>query len=77
MILNIGKSNILTIEVECDHRRIKRLIKYGLRRNSFKTGYKTIRGYEAMYMIRKGQIKDTKSYLDQVRVIEELFGLSA
>ena len=30
-----------------------------------------------MYMIRKGQIKDTKSYLDQVRVIEELFGLSA
>ena len=63
--------------IECDHRRIKRLIKYGLGFHSFKTGCKTIRGYEAMYMIRKGQIKDTKTYLDQVRVIEALFGLSA
>ena len=45
--------------------------------HSFKTGYKTIRGYEAMYMIRKGQIRNTKSYLDQVRVIEKLFKLAA
>ena len=30
-----------------------------------------------MYMIRKGQIKNTKDYLDQVRIIEELFELSA
>ena len=64
-------------EVECDHRRIKRLIKYGLGFHSFKTGYKTIRGYEAMYMIRKGQIRNTKSYLDQVRMIEKLFKLAA
>ena len=71
------KVKYLNNRIECDHRRIKRLIKYGLRCNSFKTGCKTIRGYEAMYMIRKGQIKDTKSYLDQVRMLEKLFGLAA
>ena len=71
------KVKYLNNRIECDHRRIKRLIKYGLGFHSFKTGYKTIRGYEAMYMIRKGQIKNTKSYLDQVRMIEELFGLAA
>ena len=71
------KVKYLNNRIECDHRRIKRLIKYGLGFHSFKTGYKTIRGYEAMYMIRKGQIRDTKSYLDQVRMIEELFGIAA
>ena len=30
-----------------------------------------------MYMIRKGQVRSTKSYLDQVRVIEKLFKLAA
>ena len=71
------KVKYLNNRIECDHRRIKRLIKYGLGFHSFKTGYKTIRGYEAMYMIRKGQIRNTKSYLDQVRMIEELFGIAA
>ena len=71
------KVKYLNNRIECDHRRIKRLIRYGLGFHSFKTGYKTIRGYEAMYMIRKGQVKNTKSYLDQVIMIEELFGLSA
>ena len=71
----------LNNRIECDHRRIKRLIKYGPGFHSFKTGCKTIREYKAMYMIRKGQIRNTKSYLesnlDQVRVIEELFRLAA
>ena len=71
------KVKYLNNRIECDHRRIKRLIKYGLGFHSFKTGYKTIRGYEAMYMIRKGQVRNTRSYLDQVRIIEELFGLAA
>ena len=71
------KVKYLNNRIECDHRRIKRLIKYGLRCNSFKTGYKTIRGYEAMYMIRKGQVRNTISYLDQVKMIEKLFGLVA
>jgi hypothetical protein len=45
--------------------------------HSFRTGCKTIRGYEAMYMIRKGQVKNANTYLEQVRMIEGLFGLAA
>ena len=66
-----------TDRIECDHRRIKRLIKYGLGFHSLRTGNKTIRGYEAMYMIRKGQVKNTTTYLEQVKMIGELFGVAA
>ena len=44
------KVKYLNNRIECDHRRIKRLIKYALGFHSFRTGYKTIRGYEAMYL---------------------------
>ena len=67
----------LNNRIECDHRRIKRLINHGLGFHSFRTGYKTIRGYEAMYMIRKGQAKDATTYLEQVKMIEELFGVAS
>ena len=70
------KVKYLNNRIECDHRRIKRLIKYGLGFHSFRTGYKTIRGYEAMYMIRKGQVKNTTTYLEQVKMIENLFGIA-
>src|SRR5918993_1019020 len=42
--------------VEQDHRRIKRLVRPGLGFKSFVTATQTIAGYEAMAMIRKGQI---------------------
>ena len=71
------KVKYLNNRIECDHRRIKRLIKYGLGFHSFKTGYKTIRGYESMCMIRKGQVKNTTTYLEQVNMIENLFGVAA
>ena len=71
------KVKYLNNRVECDHRRIKRLIKYGLGFDSFRTGHKTIRGYEAMCMIRKGQVKNTTTYLEQVKMIEKLFGVAA
>ena len=67
----------LNNRIECDHRRIKRLIKYGLGFHSLRTGNKTIQGYEAMYMIRKGQVKNTTTYLEQVKMIGELFGVAA
>jgi len=67
----------LNNRIECDHRRIKRLIKYGLGFHSFRTGYKTIRGYEAMYMIKKGQVKNATTYLKQVKTIENLFGVTS
>ena len=47
---------VLNNIVEQDHRRIKRLVRPGLGFKSFTTVSRTIAGYEAMAMIRKGQI---------------------
>ena len=43
--------------VEQDHRFIKWRIKPGLGFHSYPTAWRTIRGYEMMHMIRKGQIE--------------------
>ena len=67
----------LNNRVESDHRRIKRLIKHGLGFKGFWSAHRTIRGYEAMYMIRKGQVKlPNDSYLEQVKFIENIFGVA-
>ncbi len=42
--------------VEQDHRRIKRLVRPGLGFKSVTSAAQTLSGYEAMAMIRKGQI---------------------
>jgi hypothetical protein len=44
--------------VEHDHRRVKRLIRAGFVFGSFHTARRTLAGYEAMAMIRKGQVRD-------------------
>ena len=46
--------------VKQDHRFLKKRIKPGLGFGSFNTARRTIRGYEAMNMIRKGQIQDAE-----------------
>ncbi|MFK7827042.1 MAG: IS6 family transposase [Oligoflexales bacterium] len=71
------KVKYLNNNIESDHRRVKKLIKFGLWLKSFRTAYKTIRGYEAMHMIMKGQMKNAKTSLEQKREIEKLFGLAA
>ena len=43
--------------VEQDHRGIKRLVKPGMGFGSFKTARRTLKGYEMMNMMRKGQIQ--------------------
>jgi transposase, IS6 family len=43
--------------VEQDHRRVKRLVRPGLGFGSFRTARRTLAGYEAMAMIRKGQVR--------------------
>ena len=53
----------LNNRIEQDHRFIKRRVKPGLGFGSFPTAWRTIQGYEAMNMIRKGQIR-TASKLD-------------
>ena len=42
---------------EQDHRRIKRLTGPGLGFASFRTARRTLAGYEAMAMMRKGQVR--------------------
>jgi transposase-like protein len=43
--------------VEQDHRFIKRLVNPGMGFGSFNTARRTLRGYEAMNMICKGQVQ--------------------
>jgi len=41
--------------IEQDHRAVKRLTKAGMGFKSFNTARRTLRGFEAMNMLRKGQ----------------------
>jgi transposase-like protein len=65
--------------IEQDHRFIKKLVKPGLGFQSFHTAWRTIRGYEIMNAIRKGQIDSIKKgdILEQINFIESLFGIAA
>jgi IS6 family transposase len=65
--------------VEQDHRRIRRLIRPGLGFGGFWTARPTLAGFEAMAMIRKGQVhkiggRDMKA---QANFIAELFQTAA
>jgi len=65
--------------IEQDHRFIKRRVNPGLGFFSFNTAGRTIRGYEATHMMRKGQIEGVgKGDLEgQVRFVERLFKVAA
>jgi transposase-like protein len=65
--------------LEQDHRAIKRRInaKQGFR--EFQAARRTIQGYEAMNMIRKGQVRWVKGndVQRQIRFIHKLFKVAA
>src|SRR3954469_9448017 len=63
--------------VEQDHRAIKRRIQASLGFRSFAGAERTIQGYEAMHMIRKGQVRwlAKGDIAEQVRFIRYIFGL--
>ena len=65
--------------VEQDHRFIKRLVNPGMGFASFNTARRTLRGYEAMNMIRKGQIQGVEKgdIKGQVEFVYQLFGVTA
>lgn len=65
--------------VEQDHRFIKRLTKPGMGFGSFNTARRTLRGMEAMNMIRKGQVQgvDKGDVRSQVEFVSQLFGVVA
>src|SRR5262245_58632574 len=61
--------------IEQDHRFVKRRINPGLGFGAFHTAQRTIQGYEAMHMLRKGQIEGMAKgdVLAQNQVINQLF----
>jgi IS6 family transposase len=65
--------------IEQDHRFVKRRVNPGLGFGAFATAQRTIQGYEAMHMLRKGQIEalTKRDVLTQNRIISQLFGLAA
>ena len=65
--------------IEQDHRFIKRRVNPGLGFFSCRTARRTIPGYEAMNIIRKGQIAGVgkDDVQGQVRFVEGLFGGAA
>jgi transposase-like protein len=62
--------------IEQDHRFIKRLVKVGLGFCSCPPAWRTLRGYETMHMIRKGQVP-AGGVQAQVKFVNNLFGLVA
>jgi IS6 family transposase len=65
--------------VEQDHRAIKHVVRPGLGFGSFPTAERTLAGYEAMHMLRKGQVAGAPrgDIRSQVRCIENAFGMAA
>jgi transposase, IS6 family len=65
--------------VEQDHRFVKGRVNPRLGFGAFHTAQRTIQGYEAMHMLRKGQLEGVtkRDVLAQNRVINQLFGLAA
>ena len=74
----LRQSKYLNNLVEQDHRFIKRLVKLGMGFFSFKSARHTLQGYEAMNMLRKGQIYSVEKgdSLKQVAFIARLFGVA-
>ncbi len=65
--------------VEPDHRGLKRLVKPGMGFGSFNTQGPTIKGYEMMNMVRKGQIKAVEkgAVTERVLFINQIFEVVA
>ena len=65
--------------VEQDHRRMKRLIRPGLGFGNFRTARRTLAGFEAMAMIRKGQVRNIggRDIRGQATLIASVFEIAA
>ena len=62
--------------IEQDHRSIKRIVNPMLGFQSFRSASKTLKGIEAMNMIKKRQVNNLNySVLNKVKYINQLFGL--
>ena len=65
--------------LEQDHRAIKRRVKAKQGFREFQAARRTIEGYEAIHMIRKGQVRwvSSDAVRQQNQFIDQLFELAA
>jgi IS6 family transposase len=66
--------------VEADHSKLKQLIRPVRGFKTLKTAYSTIRGFEVMRALRKGQAAAfnlTRDICVEARIIERAFGIGA
>ena len=74
--IEIRRTKYLNNIVEQDHRSIKRIVHSMLGFQSFLSANKTLKGIEAMNMIKKGQVNDLNySVLNEIKYINQLFGI--
>ena len=76
-IVKLRQIKYLNNIVEQDHRGIKRLVKPGMGFGSFNTARRTIRGYEIMNMVRKGQVIGISrgAIKERLVFIHQIFGV--
>ena len=77
--VEVRQNKYLNNIVEQDHRAIKRLVKPGMGFGSFNTARRTIKGYEIMNMLRKGQVEKVgrRVVRERVKFMAEIFGVAA
>jgi len=77
--VELRQNKYLNNRIEQDHRFIKRLVKPGMGFGSFNTARRTIKGYEIMHMLRKGQVKKVEkgAVRERVKFIAGIFGVAA
>jgi transposase-like protein len=73
----IRQTKYLNNIVEQDHRFIKKITKPMLGFKSFLTADQTLKGIEALHLIRKGQADDNSTFLTAVEWLNKIFGLVA
>jgi transposase-like protein len=75
----LRQAKFLNNIIEQDDRRPKRLVRPGLGFGGFHTARRTLAGYEAMAMIRKGQVRKVggRDMQAQATFIAELFEIAA
>jgi len=74
--IEIRQVKYLNNIIEQDHRYIKRIVNPMLGFQFFRSANQTLKGIEAMNMIKKGQVNDLNySVFNEVKYINQLFGI--
>ncbi len=77
--VELRQNKYLNNRVEQDHRFIKRLTKPDTGFHSFNTARQTLRGFEAMNMLRKGQVEGVAkgNVKARTKFVSQIFGVAA